>query len=860
MKVYDVNGNEVALNVNGKYRINVVAHGSSMKTMGADALSNRITALQTKLNIEQTDEGRIALVGCETDKPSLSGASAEITSLAQSVAQKLYDGGNGTINAEVTGRTTQIEVNSDGTKTMLTGGTKTVYSWDVDKGGMSQKTETVKSHSEVLKNPLGDFDDHLTLVDEMMQSLDTLIEDEGERKRCYDFLNKLKEDILQTKEMNYESRVGFLREIASDIEDNLGTQAIKVKLEKVYGFVQSRIENPFIYGLIDKMDKSKSGSDIDKKLEMLEGIKSELDAYQENQSKYEPATQDFLNGLRALIDSAQRSQYALQQWEKFAVPDTHEVSPFSKDIYHVFVQIEDESIIAESSAALTGKHFTNSTLIQMDKEGNYRVVHGLSLSEIPETSDIKLVFNGHGDDKGLETTTADRTYRDIVNDIVTLREDFPKNSTIEKVSMVGCSLGPDFSKNTLIGLKENGIETKVSSRLYDVSIDDQSGRRFTDNAYHLEEGKVLWGYKEGKVSRLDPYSDEHYHVVISIAEDGSLQLDRPIENLKGDLKVRVIAGSFEQTSEVLSDFKGQLPADASMKQISIKLGEGEADWYAQNDARSYAGLIDTLSRQTDADVLSYSISGSNRGSFAYYYKDNDRTHVGGTTGTDGRKYAYKFYDEKFSSVQSDYIKGDTDVVYSLSKTLGPKIPKIFMMTDEYSLQDLLEQFRGAMEMSSTPVSEIQIITENNAISIDEYKSMMKSLSTELGVKVKAFEALSSTHPWLSLDHGDSQVTVDMDARHLAETRPHNDQHIQDWDLPSQEQIDKLTAEAQKTKPGLANHDHQVLIQTESDDNVKDSTLKLAFKHPTKTTIVQMDKDGAYRVVYGTQLKDITGKV
>jgi hypothetical protein len=37
-----------------------------------------------------------------------------------------------------------------------------------------------------------------------------------------------------------------------------------------------------------------------------------------------------------------------------------------------------------------------------------------------------------------------------------------------------------------------------------------------------------------------------------------------------------------------------------------------------------------------------------------------------------------------------------------------------MVTDEYSLQDLLEQFKGAMEMSSTPVSEIQIITENNA--------------------------------------------------------------------------------------------------------------------------------------------------
>jgi intracellular sulfur oxidation DsrE/DsrF family protein len=51
IKIYDVDGNEVALNVNGKYRINVVGHGSSMKIMGADALSNRITALQAKLNM-----------------------------------------------------------------------------------------------------------------------------------------------------------------------------------------------------------------------------------------------------------------------------------------------------------------------------------------------------------------------------------------------------------------------------------------------------------------------------------------------------------------------------------------------------------------------------------------------------------------------------------------------------------------------------------------------------------------------------------------------------------------------------------------------------------------------------------------
>jgi hypothetical protein len=69
------------------------------------------------------------LVGCETDRPSSGGTSAAITSLAQSVAKRLYDSGNGTINAEVTGRTTQIEVNADGTKTMLTGGTNKNHSF-----------------------------------------------------------------------------------------------------------------------------------------------------------------------------------------------------------------------------------------------------------------------------------------------------------------------------------------------------------------------------------------------------------------------------------------------------------------------------------------------------------------------------------------------------------------------------------------------------------------------------------------------------------------------------------------------------------------------------------------------------------
>jgi hypothetical protein len=49
-----------------------------------------------------------------------------------------------------------------------------------------------------------------------------------------------------------------------------------------------------------------------------------------------------------------------------------------------------------------------------------------------------------------------------------------------------------------------------------------------------------------------------------------------------------------------------------------------------------------------------------------------------------------------------------------------------------------------------------------------------------------------------------------------------------------DQTDKLNSESQKTKPDLANHDHQILFQTENEANVKDSTLKLALKHPMAT--------------------------
>jgi hypothetical protein len=164
------------------------------------------------------------------------------------------------------------------------------------------------------------------------------------------------------------------------------------------------------------------------------------------------------------------------------------------------------------------------------------------------------------------------------------------------------------------------------------------------------------------------------------------------------------------------------------------------------------------------------------------------------------------------------------------------------------------------QVTQQSIADIDIIvstTEN----LGHYLELVKALSDKYKVTITVHKEIESgaSVEWLSKTPQDSDVIV-RTPPHLAETQPHNDKKLQDWDTPNQEQINKLKAESQKTKPQLANHDHQVLIQTEPDDNVKDSTLKLALKHPAQTTIVQMQKDGTYRVVYGTDLDKITGRV
>ncbi|SSC11123.1 hypothetical protein BPUTEOSOX_950, partial [thiotrophic endosymbiont of Bathymodiolus puteoserpentis (Logatchev)] len=851
----------------GNVRLNFVDHGENFANgeNGMDKLTDKVKQIYDTYANENTHFERIALVGCDTTNIK--------QGLARNFAKTIYDNMPALRTAQITGRGGEVEINENGTKTMKTGGTKTLYSWR--DGGIVSTTEGAKTTADNLKNPLGGFDEYSKLLNELIKKKSST------SSKHYDVLRGLKEDLQNAKALEPGIlKTKIFEKMANDLDEHLQGRETKYQkqFDRLSVMTRKCAKNTLAYHLENRFNKG--GIDIDVRADMLKDIaglslRDQLKRIEGAKSEFERLlsqdeinlaknaaqkawTEECVRKASKIVSDITKSQRALSAWKKITVVNELEVSPGPRDTHYVVVQLENDPAIVESSVDMTGKHFENSTLIQMDKEGGYQIVHGPKLHKI-KADNIKILFSGHGNE-GLKTTGR-KTANDIANIVATLRGVLPVQSSIDTVAMKGCNPGADFSRDVAMELKARNIETKVSSRLGS-SRTESAGRNTVNNRYHLDEGKVVWAYKDGELTQLDPYTDDNYHLVVSVGDDGLLQLNRSIEGLEGKLKIRVMASDFDTTLAALKELGSRLPDGASMAEINIKMGDGSVDWYATHGMFGYSGLVSDLSSRFNANVLVYNPSGPNRGSYAYRYVYGEYTAVDRVAGANEATNGFAFLDaQTLGYVTFSYEKDRSYPVYNFAKK--PNIDNIILATidsDSYSKQELLKQFKDAINLIKGPVSKIGIITENNKISVDDYKAMVSFLSRELHIEVEAYNTYAQTKPWLSINPGDSQVTEDLGARHLGETQPYNDKKLQSWENLTQEQTNKLTTESQKTKPDLANHDHQILFQTESDDNVKDSTLKLAFKHPTKTTIVQMDKDGAYRVVYGTQLKDITGKV
>jgi hypothetical protein len=84
----------------------------------------------------------------------------------------------------------------------------------------------------------------------------------------------------------------------------------------------------------------------------------------------------------------------------------------------------------------------------------------------------------------------------------------------------------------------------------------------------------------------------------------AIVVPKEIGELQGKLKVYVHAKGFDETEQMLRQFKEDLPSGASMAQLNIKTPK-ENDWFARFDALEQGKDLKSLSKTFDVDVLVY---------------------------------------------------------------------------------------------------------------------------------------------------------------------------------------------------------------------------------------------------------------
>jgi hypothetical protein len=289
----------------------------------------------------------------------------------------------------------------------------------------------------------------------------------------YTFLRRLKEDFQRAKELEPGViKTKIFEKMANDLDEHLQGRETKYQeqFDKLSTIARKCAENTFVYHLENKFNKG--GLDIDVSIDMLKDIsglslEDQLRRIESVQSEFERllnTDEIYLkkNAARKawaevcvrkaseIIGDIIKSQRSLSVWDKTTVTNQFEVSSGPRDTHYVIVQLENDPTIVTSSEDMAGKHFKNSTLIQMDENGDYQIVHGPKLHEI-EVNNIKILFSGHGNK--LIKTIGKRFADNIADYVVALKGVLPGQSSIDTVAIKGCNPGDDFGKNVAWRLK-----------------------------------------------------------------------------------------------------------------------------------------------------------------------------------------------------------------------------------------------------------------------------------------------------------------------------------------------------------------------------------------------------------------------
>ncbi|MBN8111899.1 MARTX multifunctional-autoprocessing repeats-in-toxin holotoxin RtxA [Vibrio vulnificus] len=237
----------------------------------------------------------------------------------------------------------------------------------------------------------------------------------------------------------------------------------------------------------------------------------------------------------------------VNDWERVVVTPTADGGESRFD-GQIIVQMENDDVVAKAAANLAGKHPESSVVVQIDSDGNYRVVYG-DPSKLDGKLRWQLVGHGRDDSESNNTRLSGYSADELAVKLAKFQQSFNQaeniNNKPDHISIVGCSLVSDdkqkgFGHQFINAMDANGLRVYVSVRSSELAV-DEAGRKHTKDAngdwvQKAENNKVSlsWDEQGEVVAKDERIRNGIAEGDIDLSRIGVSDVDEPARGAIGD--------------------------------------------------------------------------------------------------------------------------------------------------------------------------------------------------------------------------------------------------------------------------------------------------------------------------------------
>lgn len=265
----------------------------------------------------------------------------------------------------------------------------------------------------------------------------------------------------------------------------------------------------------------------------------------------------------------------------------------------IIVQMENDDAVAKAAANLAGKHPESSVVVQIDSDGNYRVVYG-DPSKLDGKLRWQLVGHGRDDSESNNTRLSGYSADELAVKLAKFQQSFNQaeniNNKPDHISIVGCSLVSDdkqkgFGHQFINAMDANGLRVDVSVRSSELAV-DEAGRKHTKDAngdwvQKAENNKVslTWDEQGQVIARDERIRNGVAEGDIHLARVGASEVNEPARGAIGDNSEVFEAPEKRKTETDTTASAGSDNKLSYSGNIQVNVGDGEftaVNWGTSN--------------------------------------------------------------------------------------------------------------------------------------------------------------------------------------------------------------------------------------------------------------------------------------